>query len=601
MNVFGRDGLGDRLFIAIRRRPERLIELVLVILVVVVPVATDSEYLASVGGIVAFNATLALTATLLIGYGGQFSFGFPIFVGTGAYISSWMATHSSVPVALDVLAAGIVTAVLGILLSFPALRIRGLPLGILTLGLVLSGDEIFSNLGGADGVAGIPQLYLGGLVIGDVYLQLFVYVGVLVLTYFAVSAIVHGRFGRMLLLMKADEDTALSVGIRVIRQKELVFGAHALMLGILGGLYPFLLGYVGPALFPLDLALDIFFAAVLGGLLFPEGAIIGALIFSAIPIIAGSQATNIEPVVYGALLLFVLIVLPNGLLAIVPRARQKRRTILAAAPQPGSVVHEAIAPEQTPRIRSGEPILRVEHVSKQFGGLRALRDVSFELGRGEIVGLIGNNGAGKSTCINIVAGFLKPNGGHVEFKGIDIDRWAPDRRAKAGLHRTFQFPSLVDELSVAENLMAAGEAMHPIFRRPGSTVAELMETILDALGLTAIGDLSVGEVSLGMQKVVDVGRSLMTHPDALLLDEPAAGLAPVELPFMRSALALAREEGLSLLIVEHNVAFVSQLADRLVVLDFGAVLAEGAPDDVLKQANVVESYLGHTTTALAVE
>jgi ABC-type branched-subunit amino acid transport system ATPase component/ABC-type branched-subunit amino acid transport system permease subunit len=577
---------------AVRRRPERLVALVVVLGLLLVPLISGSSYLASLGGNIAFDAILALTATLLIGYGGQFSFAFPIFVGLGAYISAWLSLHTHLPSVLEIVAGGVFSAAVGVVLSYGALRFRGLQLGILTLALVLSGVEIFNNVAGVDGIAGVPPLYVGSVAMTSAYQQLLVYVGVLIIVYAIVTLLTQRRFGRLLLLIKADEDTAMSLGLNVSLHKRVAFGAHALLLGLFGGIYPFLLGYVGSDLFSLDVGLNIFFAAVLGGLLFPEGAIVGALLFSIVPLIAGSQAVSVEPLLYGVILLVALVVLPTGVMGVLPRQRKKASR--SAADLVPSVTPSApiTPPMRVEPLPDGVPALRIEHLKKSFGGLQAVKDVSLEVARGEIVGLIGNNGAGKSTIINMTCGYLRQDGGKVFFGGEDVGRWSADRRARAGLHRTFQFPTLIGELSVADNLRVGAEASRHPYGKMDAAVPDVTAQTLTLLGLDPVADSRVDELSLGLQKIVDVARALMTRPKVLLLDEPAAGLSPAEVPVMAKALRLARAEGLSLVIVEHNVPFVLGLVDKVTVLDYGSVLAVGTPQEIVEDAAVIEAYLG---------
>jgi branched-chain amino acid transport system ATP-binding protein len=252
---------------------------------------------------------------------------------------------------------------------------------------------------------------------------------------------------------------------------------------------------------------------------------------------------------------------------------------------------------------SAPPVLEVDRVSKSFGGFRALNDVSLSVPAGGLVGLIGPNGAGKSTLFSIITGFIAPSHGTIRLRGNPIDTLSPFARARAGMVRTFQVPREFSHLSVRENLMAAipdqaGEHLFDLFFRPGQVRiqeeqgAALVEETIEFLKLKRIADQSAGKLSGGQKKLLELGRVLMTKPSVILLDEPFSGVNPVLIAEIIDRIAALNERGISFLVIEHDLEALTRLVARLTVMDYGTVIAEGAPQAVLADAKVRAAYLG---------
>jgi branched-chain amino acid transport system ATP-binding protein len=251
--------------------------------------------------------------------------------------------------------------------------------------------------------------------------------------------------------------------------------------------------------------------------------------------------------------------------------------------------------------------LAIEKVSVDFGGIHALRDVSFDMVSGAIVGLIGPNGAGKSTLLNCISGFTRPTQGSVSLDETVLSSLPPATVASWGIGRVFQHPELVVDLTVRENLLIACHCrlgyglVSELLRLPNVWSAERaaarrVAEVLDRLGLSESADLAIRHLPYGHRKLVDLGRALLMDIGFLLLDEPIAGLNDLEVSKLRDLLLRLREElGLGILVVEHNMPFVSELCDRLVVLDLGQLIANGPPGDVLCDPKVMASYLGEVT------
>ncbi len=254
---------------------------------------------------------------------------------------------------------------------------------------------------------------------------------------------------------------------------------------------------------------------------------------------------------------------------------------------------------------TGASLLVAEHVSVRFGGNRALVDASIDARAGEVTGLIGPNGAGKTTLFNVITGILAPSGGRILFDGHDVSRLDTHKRARLGIARTFQRLELFTDLSIRDNLRVAGEIRNTwggftggIGRTRGIRTSRLnvaleAERVLDLIGLTRLADADVSTIPTGTARVVELGRALMIQPRLLLLDEPASGQSDDETKtFEQLLLRLAHEDGLAVLLVEHDMGLVMDVCDRVHVLDFGAVIAAGTPDEVRDDTRVREAYLG---------
>lgn len=250
--------------------------------------------------------------------------------------------------------------------------------------------------------------------------------------------------------------------------------------------------------------------------------------------------------------------------------------------------------------------LAIDHISRSFGGFRALDDVCLEIGTGGLDGIIGPNGAGKSTLFSVISGFIQPNGGRVRFEGRDVTRLPPVARAQAGMVRTFQVPREFSHLTARENLMAAapgqtGEGLAGLFLRPGKvreeerTLAERVDGTLSFLKLDHVADLPAGGLSGGQKKLLELGRALMVEPKLILLDEPFAGVNPVLIEVLMERIRDLNKRGIGFLIIEHDLGALTRLVGRLAVMVQGAIIADGEPDAVLDLPSVREAYLGGAT------
>jgi branched-chain amino acid transport system permease protein len=542
------------------------------------------------------GALVVVGLVMMTGFGGITSFGQAAFAGLGAYATALLTTGWSLSPWIG-LATGLAVAVgSAFLIGWITVRLSGHYLVLGTFAWSISLFYAFANLeglGGYNGIGGVPALFGGD----RVAFNLLVWVAVAVAIAGAIR-VLDSRFGRA---VRAGPSKAMAeaFGIDTARTKLVLFVLAAALAAFSGWLQAHYLRIVNPGPFHLNASVEYLFMGIIGGIGSFLGAVLGALavtiskswLQSTIPGFLGTSA-NFEGVAYGLLVLLLLHGAPRGLSSLLP-SRFSLRPRLAA--QAGERL-----PGRTKPAR-GSVVLEIERVSKSFSGLQALRDVSFTLRAGEIVALVGPNGAGKSTLFNVVTGLAAADAGTVRLGQIDGASSRPRELARAGMARTFQHAHLRPEMSVVENVAVGAHT-----RSTGGAVSALLhlgraeeirilseaQACLDDLGIGAEAPLTAGALPLGKQRLVEVARALASDPVVMLLDEPAAGLREGEKAALAQAIRDMRDRGIAVLVVEHDLDFVADVAERVIVLDFGTVIAEGSPAAVTRDPKVVEAYIG---------
>jgi branched-chain amino acid transport system permease protein len=560
------------------------------------------DYWITLFNYIGISSLVAIGLVLLTGVGGMTSFGQAAFVGFGAYTSAVLTTRFGLSPWLTLPASLLVTMAVAGLIGAITVRLSGhyLPLGTIAWGIAFF--YLFGNidwLGAHDGLAGIPPLRLGAHALTDPR-DYFVVVWIaVVLAVIATQNLLGGRIGRAIRALRRSTRAAEAFGVNTAAAKLMVFVYAAMLAGLAGWLYAHFQRSVSPGPFGITTGTEYLLMAVLGGAGRVYGAILGAAgitflrdqLQNFLPWLIGNTG-NYETIAFGAVLVLILQTASSGVWPILfgppppptpPEPRGGKTTPERTLPAPGTA------------------LLQVQDARKVFGGLVAVNDVNFDVESGRIIGLIGPNGAGKSTTFNLITGVLPLSSGRIQFEGHALRTQTPQRAAALGLGRTFQHVEIVADMSVIENvalgahLLGRAGPLRAILRLDRAEEALLFANArrqLDRVGLADVAFRPAGTLALGQLRLVEVARALCLHPVLLLLDEPAAGLRVGEKKALARLLREVRSEGLSVLLVEHDMDFVMSLADRLVVLDFGTRIAEGIPSDIRQHPAVLEAYLG---------
>lgn len=594
---------------------------------------TDSTLVfVALAGIFAFSFYAVLVA-------GQLSLGQAGFAALAAYTSAVLAPDPGEvgdAVALGVaLVTGIVVgAVAAALLGLPTMRLRGVFLAIATLGFAEAVRILLVNAewtGGAQGMS-VPKIVTPGIA-------------------WALLAVVAylfwrqgpTRYGRALAAIREDELAARATGIDVGAHRLAAFVTAGGIAGAYGALVAFTMRFIDPGLFDFASAIDGLVMAVVGGSTVWFGPVLGGAFLTLVPEIQraiGLDAGWIRPFLASLLLLAVILFRPGGLASFFPVGRimaplgrgprpLRRRTLRLGrgsargtrgdaadddGPADPDASDAATEPESTPpasvrphrrrtQVGAGDVVARLSGISKDYGGVRAVRGVDLELRAGEVTGLIGPNGAGKTTCVNILSGLVPPSGGTVEVLGTDPARIPVHRVAAAGVARTFQHAKLFGRLSVLDNVLAGAHLVTrgtflrrllwlPSARRDEHAAVVHATACLERVGIADKAGLAAGDLSYGDQRRVEIARALASDPALLILDEPAAGMNRVEAAALGDLMTALAADGLTILLIEHDVGLVMRTCDRVTVLDFGAVIASGEPAHVRDHPDVVAAYLG---------
>ncbi len=546
--------------------------------------ARGNAALMQAGTFVAIFAPAAIGVSLLLGNVDQISVGQAGFVGIGAYAVGFLTVDAGWPFWPAALAGIAVAAVVGAVLGFIALRFRGhyLAMATLAFGLIAVGTFHASPLlGRASGITNIPYAQLGSIAISGGAAYWFAWI-VAFAAALLTTALLRARSGRAFEAIRNDEMAAEATGVPTRRYKVLAFAYAGALAAVAGAMFAAFLGLVNPEAVGIAMSVDLLLMVVLGGSGLVSGALLGAALIGFLNVV-GHQYDNWREVGYGALVIGFVVFAPRGILGSVRDvaarvARRDRRTLPAVATTHAAVAFPAVrAPE-------GEPLV-VRGVTTRFGGLTALDDVSFALRPGTLTSLIGPNGAGKTTLFNAICGIGRVTSGAVVIGGVAVAGMRPHRIAALGVGRTFQNARLFDEMTVVENVAAAIRA------RRGAVYAHA-SAMLERLGLDHLCDVAAKDLAFGDRRRVELARAAAAEPWLLLADEPAAGLNDAERRRLHSDLVALRDAGTTVLLIEHDMRLVMAISERVIVLNFGRLIADGDVATVRADAAVVAAYLG---------
>jgi ABC-type branched-subunit amino acid transport system ATPase component/ABC-type branched-subunit amino acid transport system permease subunit len=529
--------------------------------------------------------------------------------------------NDQLPPPLAILVSAVVGGAIALAISYPLLRLSGHWIALATIGMLLIARVIVVNVFITKGSGGIalaspmPTWYL---------------LAVLAISAWFFARIRRSRFGLAVETVRADPTVASAVGLDPVAVQRSAFVQSGVLAGMAGALYANLVQFLSPDTFSVDLAFVALAAVALGGRFHWLGSIVGAFVFTALPVLLMGVLDQGYYIANGVALVAIICLLPGGLIE--PGRAQRRRAARAAAAEslrdlevPGEDIDEArgdvgAAPHRPlPQRESAshneavnEPALEVRNVTVRFGGLLALDALSFRVPRGIVFGIVGPNGAGKSTLLNVMSGLQVPDRGTMLLAGRDVTAQPAHARARLGIGRTYQEVRLLRGLTVLETIMV-GEHIRrssqlwqavlalPSERRERRASEDRARALMDKVGVIGRPEQFAGELSYANQRRVEIARALASSPSVLLVDEPTAGMHRHGSTAIGELLLELREQGLTVVVIEHNLALVLDYCERIVVMNFGQLLSEGPPQQCLRDPQVIEAYFGRRSDAERIE
>ena len=573
------------------------------------PFWAADQYQLHLAALIAVYWVLIAGLNLVVGYTGQLSIGHVGLLSIGSYAFCILVGKWGLDPYTSTAVAGMLGGLCGLALGLPSRRLPGFSFAMATMAFALIVNEIIlaqvGLTGGGVGLMGplYPEPFDSPA--GFYYLTLLIAAFVTLLTW----NIARSMWGRGLMAVRDNPVTAQSVGVPVFRAKLVVFVFSGVTAGVSGALFASLQSYITPETFVFDLSMFFFVCIIIGGRGSILGPLLGTVVLTALPDMVASLA-KLGNFFYGLLLLVVVLLIPEGigrmLEKLYEKFRPRKQQSVAIAPELGrleAAIVSAIAVAGHPDARNPGAALRAIDISKQFGGLVALDGVSITLTPGRVHGLIGPNGSGKTTMLNMLCGYYQPTKGSVNFRHKDIGNAPVQERARMGIARTFQKPRLLPDLTVLENVML-GAWQHsragfvdaafglPSVRAEDMQIRERAAELLCGVGLGAVMHWRANLLDHAQQRFLEIARGLALGPQFILLDEPAGGLTGVEIDQLGTVIRTIRKAGVGVLLVEHHTDFVFRVCDDVTALNVGRMIRHGSPGDVRHDPEVIRVYLG---------
>lgn len=554
----------------------------------------------------------------IFGVAGRFAFCQTLMMALGAYLSAYLSRHGAPfwwSLLGAVLGVGVIAAIIGVLLR----KTQLFYFAIATLALTEVGLVVFTQwtsfTGPSGTVVGVSPLTFFGTAVYSNRGTVWFFLGALAIVLFLNAWIERSPLRREAVAGRELDTVSRAAGINVTAVQVTMFAIGSAAGGLSGALLAHWNGFVGTDSFGIDLAIGIFLMLILGGSGSIWGPILGAGVYVWLPYLL-SDYEEYQQVIYGLILLVAIILMPEGIIGLGHQLLNKL-TRRRATPEPSrgrATPHVEVAVPPNPngtgaRHGVGEPVLDAADISVHFSGIRAVERVSFQLRRGEILGIIGPNGSGKTTLLNALTGVV-PATGRLMVRGEAVPLAKPRASNKAGLARTFQAPQMVSPLSALENVMV-GSADHGWRGLAGSWLARPMmwkherprwqagRNALHGAGLEAedVALAASADLPYGNQRLVDISRAVVAQPVVMMLDEPSAGLNDAETVELAHLLRSLRDSGIALMVIDHKLGLIGDVCDRILVLQLGQVIAEGSPEQVWRDPVVADAYLGGVTDA----